>query len=310
MHTRTVALIPAMLLLGAVGRYAQLRSATSPSEHSAFALAIAAAAAFGGSVLVARRRIESVRRTTREILEVIAGGAIGIGIPALILAWSRGILNSNAGGILLAAPVALLAVPFRRSRTAAVAGAALLGSLLLIVGRTAGIGFTPVRAAYLSVVSGAVIDLARAATALGALMVAGVAAALFYRRVGANDAYARPASVALLLAPAAAMSMLYATLFSGLDPGNLDVWSLVSGVCVAVHTAAVVVLVRRTTPLLGATAALTTFLPAVIVTSRVQGAALTSTMRVGAVLVIATVVLLRKAVRETADGAFGTEEDR
>lgn len=315
LRRKTVALIPLTLLLGAFSRYAELRSSTPPTQRSAIAFTVAfgvaLVAALAGGVPTMRGRTPSPRvRTTRhERVAVLAMGTSGIAVPAAILAWSRGILNQNSLGIALLVPALVLAACERKARATVAATIAAVGTTLLIVGRTSGLGLPPARTVYLSIVSGGIIDIGRAAGALGGLLFAGVLTAHFYRRIH-DDVPGGAVAIALLLGPAAALLAVQTILLPDEAPGNVDAWSIASGFAVLVATISVLTLVRRTTPFIGATTALAAFLPAVVVTVRSQDTALTPPMRVGAVLIVTLVLLLRRAVRTIADGETARRTDR
>lgn len=314
---RTVALIPSLLALGALSRYTETRTGGGPVTHTAastaLALLLAATLAAARRGLARRRNYRATTSITPvDALRTAGVGLLGLGIPLSLLAWSRHILSSNAVAVVSIMAVLLLALPSGR-RDKALAVAAIFGAVLLIVGRTIGLGFPPVRAVYLGIVSGAVVDLAKAGTAIGGLVVAGALTAFLYRRLSSLEISASPDALALLLAPAAAAVVTAATV--GGATGNqffardAIFWHLVAGAAALGTLSALVTLVRRSSPLTAAIVALTSFLPATFVTSRLQEAPFTAPMRLGTFILIAVVLVVRRTLPRTPHGTLRETPD-
>jgi len=312
LRSRTVALLPLILILGAVSRYTETRTGVDPVTRSATTTITAfvlAAMIHAGRRFTRRNADPAVAVLPRgAALRVLAVGTFGVAAPLTLLAWSRYTLSPNAVGVMLAVTTLLLAFRSRR-REAAIAALMLTGSALLVIGRLLGLGFPPVRAAYLSIVSGAVLNFENAATAIAAVLVAGALATILYRKVVEEDIAARPGTLSLLLLPAAVGTSTIA-LTTGSAVRGEPVWHMVSGAVALATLAAIVTLVRRSTPLTAATGALAAFLPMVLVSARLQGAPLTTPMRIGAALVIVAAIANRITLRKTTRSQAEKRGDR
>lgn len=312
---RTVALLPALLALGAISRYAESRTGTDPGERTAGAVVIAlmlVAALCAGRAIRRGRRERSMDVTTARptVLAILTTGTLGLGAPLALIAWSRHTLNPNAVGVAAVVTVLFLA---RRSgrRNLLIAAAAISGTALLVVGRTTGLGFPPVRAAYLSIVSGAVLNLGEALVAIAAVIAAGALTAFLHRRI-ANAPYIAEARTLLLLLLPAALVTTGAALLDGHTAalrGEM-LWTVVAGGTALAQLATIITLVRRSSQLAAAIGVLVAFLPAIVVSSRLQGAPLTTPMRIGAVLVIAAALLLRRTLGSPSRDGTDDSGDR
>lgn len=277
--------------------------------------------AFLGALLVhgvfSARRHTTLREplTVTERYRILMLGFLGIGMPISLVSWSRSTLTANAAAIVLIVGVACLALRAER-KGFLVAVCAIAGTVLLVIGRPLSTGFAPVRALYLSIVSGAVLNYRATVVALVGVVAAGVLTAHLYRRISKLGLTSEPRHLVLLLAPAPFCTALAGFATKGTKFYAFDTWLIVGGFTTLASTAATLTLIRRTTPLVGAIAALTTFLPAVAITSRAHEASFTAPMRIGAVLVVASTLALRRLIAETqarrasAGGATRSEEDR
>jgi hypothetical protein len=269
-------------------------------------LAVALAA---GRLGLARRRNDRADVSTTRVdgLRIATLGLFGLGLPLSLLAWSRHILSSNAIAVVSIVAVLLLALPSGR-KDRALAVAAISGAALLVLGRTVGLGFPPVRAVYLSIVSGAVVDLAKAGVAIAGVAVAGLLTAFLYRRIPSLNVSARPGALALLLAPATAATLVLALTVGDTTTGSqivardAIVWYLVAGAAGLATLSTLVTLVRRSSPLTAAIVTLASFLPAAFVTSRLQGAPFTAPMRLGTFIILAVVLVVRRTLPRTLHG--------
>jgi hypothetical protein len=316
---RTIILLPVLFLLGGLSRYAEIHTRTALHGRALVTTTTALVGALllyaGNNLLERRRKTPRTPLVLSERLSTLMLGVIGIGLPISLLTWSRHTLTVNASAVVLAVGVVCLA-PRAERRSVLLAVSTLAGIALLVVGRALHTGFPPARAVYLSIVSGAVLNYGAAVRAFVAVIVAGTLTAYFYRNIPVRGLATEPRRLVLLLAPAPVCVLLTGLAVNARVLDGVDPWSLIGGVSALASVAALITLVRRTTPLIGAITMLAALLPAIVVTSWSHGALLTAPMRIGALFVIAAVLNLRhllkrqQAARGATDGATLNGTDR
>jgi hypothetical protein len=295
--------LPLLLLFAAVSRYAAGRSGLPVDEAAASSALSALVIALCATLAVRYRNRTSTRSkgTWLPGRHALAVGAIGIGTPLLLLTLARNTLTQNVEALILAIPVLVLVLRTRRYVIPAVL--CLVAAAILVLGRVLELELPPVRKALVSLVSGGVVAPAAIVGALVASLVAGLLTLELYRRAPRLPASELPGSVDILTALLlpGALLLVANQLVQGAFP-TLNAWTLLNGASFACGTAVLVRIARVTSPVVAAIAALTTFTPGVIVSSRLMGVELTTPSRWGVLISVVGVVVLRSTLRRRAVG--------
>lgn len=310
---RHVLLLPALVVLAAAQQYVMSQAGLFTAGNVATASVAALLLCLPLCLLPSTRSTFAGRLHAHgrgEALDALRTGLLGIAVPVILLTWSREVLTQNAFGLAaIVTAVTAAGVTCRRDKGRAVllaTGLAVIGTLLLIGGRMHSMNFTPARSLYLGLVSGGVTDLRRSLPALLGVVTAGFLLLLLHTKAAGSHRHTA-GSIPFVLLPVALGSTAYAmvTGTEGISP-----WYVLGGVSALLQLVLLQRIARLAGPTTSAVTALVSFLPFTIVHARMQDMIITSSMKVGAGLVILAGIVLRRILKQVNPGTAPEKADR
>lgn len=302
----TAAFLPLVAIALGLQRTTSLRGSGDAWTHAA-GVHLLAVVLLAGAVGAARLRQRPERPRTAQ--NTLAEGTFLLAAPTLLILWTQSTLSHAAIG-LAAVTAALVTLGGRpaaggsdetAARTfAAPVTLASVGVLLLIFGRNAGLGLQLAPSLYLPLSRGPRHPDGGTLLALLALLAAGAAWGLLWRRNGSrrrNENGAHSALDTLLLLLPAAAALLATTLSRGQTP-DLTTATMIGGGALAVTVHGTMRLAAHGAP----TAAIATLggcLAAAVATRVHYGNTFTAPMIAGAVLVVTGVAAARRRTSRT-----------